>query len=66
MTSGRRRAIRRDDWADGGNHADDREDRASLTPIGADLRVRACVGSAKSTMGDEARVRRHNISPQRR
>ena len=28
-------------------------------------RVRACVGSAKSTMGAEARVRRHNQSPKR-
>ena len=38
-------------------HCDRRDD--------ADPRVRVCVGSAKSTMGAEALVLRHNKSPQR-
>lgn len=38
-----------------------------LLEFGTDAcaRARACMGSAQSTMGAEARVRRRNTSPQR-
>ena len=48
-----------------GKHADRSWDCSALIPIDVGPRVRACVGSAKSTMGAEACVRRHNQSPKR-
>lgn len=34
-----------------------------LVPTDASPRVKACIGSARSTMGGEARVQRHNKPP---